>query len=54
MDVGLVVIARAQTLERGFLVAECSKECVRKLRGIEGLKGQFRYGLFNFYSIHEF
>lgn len=35
-----VVVAGAQALERGFLVAERGQEGERELRRVKGLKGQ--------------
>ena len=51
--IGGVIVAGAQALERGVLVAECGEERERKLRRVEGLDGQVRYGLFDFYCVHE-
>ena len=48
-----VVVAGAQALERGLLIAERGQERERELRRVEGLKGQVRYGFFDFYCIHE-
>ena len=51
-DVRGVVVARAQALERGVLVAESCQEGERKLGGIKGRQGQVGYGLFDLYGIH--
>ena len=47
-----VVVACPQALEGGVLVAEGSQEGEREFRSVEGLKGQFREGGFDFYCVH--
>jgi hypothetical protein len=48
----VIAVARAQPLERGFLVAEGDQQGKRKLALIEGLKSKVGYGLFDLYDIH--
>ena len=50
--VGRVVVASAQALERGVLVAEGGQEGECELSGIERLKRQVGDGLFDFYGVH--
>jgi hypothetical protein len=47
-----IVVASTQALECRVLIAESGQERERELRRIEGLKGQVRYGFFDFYCIH--
>ena len=50
--VGFVGLARAQALERRFLVAEGLQEGERELRRVERLLGQGRYCFFDLDSVH--
>jgi hypothetical protein len=47
-----VVVAGTQTPESRVLIAKCRQKRKRELSRIEGLKGQIRYGFFDFYCIH--
>jgi hypothetical protein len=47
-----IVVASAQAFERSILIAESGQERERELSRVEGLKGEIRYGFFDFYCIH--
>ena len=52
-EVGLVGLALAQALERGFLVPEGFKERVGELLSLERPLRQRRNGFFDFDRVHE-
>ena len=51
-NVRLVGIARAQTRDRGRLVAERGEKLERKFARIKRLLGEFGYGFFDFDGVH--
>lgn len=47
-----IVVASTQALECCVLIAKSGQKRERELLRVEWLKGQFRYGFFDFYCIH--